>query len=269
MQTAAIETFTPQAAQDYIDSMPPNRRSSPRNVSKMARDMRRPGGWDLNGETIKFTSDNRLWDGQNRMLACIEAGVPFTSWVIRGIETRDNVDTGEKRTLANKFQLTGQAHATTLAAAIGWYYRLVNTPEGVTPVTSITPTHTEAYEVQNTTAIQGSLDIIMEQALKSTQRLHGPSVFIALHCIWRQHYDKALVDTFFERLLTGIGVEAESPVFLLRNRLGDPKARHSSVEVAALTIKAFTAERIGRKMETLRWRRTGKGKERFPDVDAK
>src|SRR5262245_40256746 len=43
------------------------------------------GRWNLNGDTIKFSADDKLIDGQHRLQACVECGVGFPTLVARGI----------------------------------------------------------------------------------------------------------------------------------------------------------------------------------------
>src|SRR6185437_7990465 len=53
-------------------------------VRRYARGMER--GWKITGETIIFSNDGVLLNGQTRLTACIHAGVSFSTFVAFGIE---------------------------------------------------------------------------------------------------------------------------------------------------------------------------------------
>ena len=79
----------------------------------------------LNGETVKIASDGTILDGQHRLYACIQAGVPFETVVIRGLppEAQDTIDTGMARKFADQLALRGEVNTPLLAAITRWAMR--------------------------------------------------------------------------------------------------------------------------------------------------
>jgi hypothetical protein len=67
--------------------------------------------------------------------------------------------------------------------------------------------------------------------------------------------------------LEGVGLDGDSPSYFLRERLianQSNKAKLPKLEIAALLIKALTAESEGRTLRTLRW--SAGAKEAFPSL---
>ena len=89
-------------------------------VKQYAVDMR-SGKWRLNGEAIKKSTTGRLLDGQNRLLACIEADTPFLTLVVRGLDDvvdQMTMDTGSSRSYSDVLKMRGETNCTALASAV-------------------------------------------------------------------------------------------------------------------------------------------------------
>src|SRR4051812_37258312 len=82
--TPTLVWITPKDAARMLAGMESNRLKSPPHIAKLARDMK-GGNWKVNGETIKLDHREKVIDGQHRLLACIQAGVSFQTWVISGV----------------------------------------------------------------------------------------------------------------------------------------------------------------------------------------
>ena len=95
----SIETITPAKAKAYLKKSVNFRKSNPRKIKAMIRDMDNEL-WECNGESLKWqTIDGAecLVDGQNRLLALSQSkcvGMQFV--VVRDIESSDYVDTGRE-----------------------------------------------------------------------------------------------------------------------------------------------------------------------------
>ena len=95
-----IETISPQKAREYLDTSNGNRPIGKNDVRLYANAMRK-GKWVLNGATICFDTDGHLLDGHHRLLAVIEANVPATFCVLRGLDPDvfPYIDGGRKRNI--------------------------------------------------------------------------------------------------------------------------------------------------------------------------
>ena len=79
-----IMTITPELAQEWLDRGGTNRKTTRRRIEAMTAAIQR-GEWRLTGEAIKLDDEGRVRDGQNRLHAIVEAGIPVRSVVARGV----------------------------------------------------------------------------------------------------------------------------------------------------------------------------------------
>lgn len=107
MKIDVIEV-TPKIAEESLRYNPNNRRIRQTVVDAYARDMKE-GRWHLNGETIKFDHLGNLLDGQHRLSAVVQAGVPVQMVVVVGLvpEVQETVDGGIARTAGDALSLRG------------------------------------------------------------------------------------------------------------------------------------------------------------------
>jgi hypothetical protein len=102
-----------------------NRPPKSNKVQQFSSDMAN-GRWGLTGDTIKFGTNGRLLDGQNRLSASVRTGRPFRTHVVFGIDPAlfGRLDIGKPRNPADVLHIAGFKYASTLAAAIRWAYLL-------------------------------------------------------------------------------------------------------------------------------------------------
>jgi len=125
--TLTTETITPKIATKYLeDNIKNNRPVSDRHVASLARDMV-ADRWSQNGETLKFSPTGELLDGQQRLWACITANRPFTTAVVRGVESVDDVDRSRPRTLGHALGMHGYQSSSKLSVVVNTIWRWENT----------------------------------------------------------------------------------------------------------------------------------------------
>lgn len=85
------------------------------------------GLWRLNGESIKISDKGNLMDGQHRLTAIIESGIPVKSLVVEGVDEKDfaTIDTGRTRTISDLFNIDQVQNASQISAIITAYFRLL------------------------------------------------------------------------------------------------------------------------------------------------
>ena len=78
------------------------------------------GEWQENGESIAVSRSGRLLNGQHRLLACIEAGVPFITLLAENVDDDAviTVDTGRARSFGDVLTMRGENRGKTLASII-------------------------------------------------------------------------------------------------------------------------------------------------------
>lgn len=114
-----ITTITPQDAEKILSMNPENRRISGSSVNALVRDMK-AGRFLFNGDSIRIREDGVLADGQHRLTACVQSGIPFETILITGLpkDTVTTIDTGRKRTIGDILTITGSGHGNHLAATV-------------------------------------------------------------------------------------------------------------------------------------------------------
>lgn len=102
----SIETITPQRAKQYLEAKAANRPVRMALVKQYARDMANEE-WKLSHQGIAFDEHNYLIDGQHRLSAIIESGVPTTMLVARGVPLSSQIamDDHAKRSAGDAISL--------------------------------------------------------------------------------------------------------------------------------------------------------------------
>ena len=201
------ERITPKQAEKYLEeNIENNRPILDRHVAVLARDMK-AGNWVQNGETIKFNGTGALLDGQHRLWACIEAQVPFTTAVARGVPSLEEVDRGRSRAMSHILAMRQVKNAIKVSVAIRTIWRWENTNWRAS---QIIPSTRESLELLD------SYPVIEEITKISTRirKIEGSSEICALAC-WRLT-QLAGLDTarsVFERLSQKKWDSLDDPLF--------------------------------------------------------
>jgi hypothetical protein len=259
----SVVTVIPEEAATLLSHNDGNRRIAPPVVQRYKRDMIN-GHWQLNGQTIKIGNSGRLLDGQHRLAACVEAEVPFTAVLVRGLDDSvfDTFDLGAKRSLADVLIDRGEINTSTLAATLRQLWLL---QKGLLQTRVVNPSVAEMLEL-----LEAEPGIRRSVSLANRIRdISAPSLACALHYLFAERSpDRA--DEFIGRLADGVALEARSPILVLREKLirdkSTKKRSMADPEKAALFIKAWNAFRTKVEVQSLRWMGSGPKREPFPEV---
>ena len=243
-------TITPAIASKMLKRNSRNRAVNKRHVRFLAKEMEQ-GRWKLNGDAIRLNGD-MLIDGQHRLHACIESGISFETILIEGISSDvfDTIDIGKSRSSSDALYVAGEKNTVCLAAALNIVYRYVrselNNPERVSP------SMTEDELVTN----PGIRDYVNTASCLSGPQPLQKSFVAAFHYLFSLA-DKPLSDDFFEQLISGVNIEKDSPVLMLRQRLianqMNKQMRLSRTFIIAITIKTWNAVYLGKDIKQLKW----------------
>ncbi|MCH1867094.1 hypothetical protein [Nocardioides sp. CFH 31398] len=260
---AEIVDVSPALAETWLSRNPNNRNLRRPVVDGYARDME-AGRWRLNGETLKFSADGQLYDGQHRLNAIVQSGATVPMVVVRGLtpDVMPTVDAGAKRTYSDALKLTGEENTATLAAvcrrAVMWERGMRTNTGAIRP----TPLEMDDWLTRHP-EIRNSADLA--NRLASRERL--PASVIGL-CHWLfSELDGDAATTFFLRVADGDGLAATDPIAVLRNRVTRLRlsgGRINETEGLALTIRAWNAHRDGETRTKLQMPRGGLTNENFP-----
>ena len=256
MQTVAV---TPALASKWLAFNLSNRNVNDSHVSRLAKTMQK-GDWMLNGQAIVFSTNGNLLDGQHRLHAIMEAKKTIKMDVRFGVEENAmmTIDEGKKRTSGDVLQINGFINSKHLASAAR---KIMRYDEGQKDLDSgfriLNPTNHEVYEwvIQNP-----SLQEVVSLAMRNTSMAADspvPASLLATFMFICNRFDRELSKDFYYRLSTGVGLEIDSIVFKLRNRLNqgknNPAIKFSQNYVIGLVVTAWNHERDGSEVVSLRY----------------
>lgn len=257
-----VEIITPAVAEQMLKANVHNRDLRKRHVAMLAGAMAR-GEWIPNGDSIKFSTEGVLLDGQHRLQAVIESGASITIPVVRELQSASQItmDTHARRKLSDVLKLNGETNYLTLAGALGvlWQYE-----HGGLRAYNTKPTFQQLLQL-----LEKNPDLRV--SVRTGHRIgatlkFSPSVASVAHwALFR--IDATDAQFFFDRLADGANLTENDPIRRLREVLlqnAMSKAKFSSTHLFALLIKAWNAYRQGRQVRALRWRIGGANPEDFP-----
>lgn len=233
------QVVTPELAKQLLDHNTTNRPISRREVERLKRILV-AGQWAYNGESVKLSQTGKLLDGQHRLIAIAESGVPAELRVED--ELPDSVfatlDQGRKRTGGDVLFTEGVPRYNAVSTACGALYRILkNRP---------------IYGSSDVIPAYGILDILhRHDKIKATAEfcapLHrkGDAQVIGLGQLAAFTYvldevmglpDKA--HSFAEGLAVGTGLDEGSPILSFRAKVFAGRARkdiqHAQAKLALL-----------------------------------
>jgi hypothetical protein len=249
------EIITPKLAREWLDNAAVNRSVKQRAVERIAHDIRLARWEPENGATIVFDQDNRLRDGQHRLLAIIAAGLPVKALVVRGSSQYAAIDLVIARNLADDLAMEGVRHATQIASIALWMCRYQTVSDTGRLLNPGTATKADAREMLDThlEEVLRSLDVVGWS--KELRSLLSLSMLNFVHLMGsRTSGEKA--DLFVEGIRDGADLATGSPIFLMRRQLigqVSSTAKWPRERGLALLIKSWLAYEDDRVIKTLKW----------------
>jgi hypothetical protein len=248
--------ITPDEAYELLtEHNPRNRRIDNRKVAQYAADMA-DGRWDEdNGATIGLDSSGDIVDGQHRLTAVCDAGIPMHFWVMRGLDqqAQRTLDIGRRRELGAQLGIEGVKDSRVIAAAARMVYAYETTGSPSVQTLRVAPSDMQLRDVLN--RHPGLTD-----SANSTGKVLGipRATVVGLHYLFT-YVDETDATMFFEYLHSGAGLEPKDPILTLRERLikerqqGNDRRRMESRVLVAFIIRAFNAYRRGERLTRLVW----------------
>jgi hypothetical protein len=236
--TYSLEVITPTMAEQWLAKNVQNRRLRKAVMARYSRDMKSKT-WIENGSSIVFDKAGRLSDGQHRLEACVEVGVPFLTLVVRGVaeDAQNTMDDGAKRTLADRFDFLGKSNTSAAASIVR---RILLWDAGFqTNTGTYQPTTHEAIELLDS---DPTVELAVECAVSMRgAKLLPPSIIgLAWWLFW--DIDPDGCQTFWDGIHVGAGLSEDSPVLVLRNQIirkASEPGRIPETVILAWVIKAW------------------------------
>ncbi len=250
----AWEVITPAIAATMLALNQGNRNPKEKHQKKLVRDIL-SDAFVPNGQTIIF-SENRLLDGQNRLMAVVKADRPIVSLVVRNVPNAafESLDQVTPRSIVDKLNSLKIENARTVSGAITILWRF---DSGLWPLASHWQMYPTVHEVTETLESSPALLESIARFGKAKSRHLPVGSICAMHTICSR-FDQEAADDFFHRLVHGTGIEEGSPLHLLRRRFesnASEKAKLSPMDQCVLITKAWNAMREGKPIRQLKQRR--------------
>jgi len=262
----ALETITPDDARRILiehdeavaAGLIINRTRKPAAIARYASDQRLNQWYAETGETLKFQTLDKvllgrnLIDGQTRIAACVESGVPLTVYVARGVarEAFGFIDGGEKRRLRDVLRIAQIPDPDLLERTLNW---LGQWDPATGRLGNVAVSTQRARKLLDSDpAIRKSVDAAKN--LRST-KLMSVALGAFLHRIFSD-YDRPLADAFIRDIADGENLKKFDPFFELRKILLANKGNRGKLPqryIIAIAIKAWNAKRGGRSVKQLRF----------------
>jgi hypothetical protein len=269
--THEVVDLTPAMAEELLKRNTHNRSLSDREVLKWATEMEQ-GRWRYNGEAIKISDDGTILDGQHRLTAltlCI--GVTIKVLIVSGLpaDTQMTMDQGKKRKASDQLCLNGfrvdNSSAAALKQFILWDENLFHARTATQEARTTAPKIVAWVEANHD----------MAQLITDAHKFRGipikASVMQAAYgiivCSTEQTID--VVDEFFGRCADGVGLELNSPILTLRNRLVKIRSERLHIterDLIGLFIQAWNHWRKGKPLQKLQRPAGGWTADTYPKV---
>lgn len=239
-----IVTVTPVLATILLEKNPANRNISEIAVERIARDLK-GGRWEFNGETIIVAKDGSLNDGQHRMKAVVETGMPLRTVMVFGAErsSRMTLDTGIARTVGHFLKMDGY-HDTNALGSVANYVCQYRERQYIGAGGTNRPTKAEVllavkYYGQDMT---DSLSFVSRNGVGA---VCSKSILAFSHwAIWRAAGRHA-ADDYLDKLIEGTELKKDNPVLYCRNRLIEMRGSARVGDKVELILRAWNLYRRG------------------------
>ena len=268
--TMELVTVTPDLAKIWLEGNVANRRIKESQIDRLARDMKL-ARWIVNGDAIKFSENDRLEDGQHRLLACMQSDAPFETWVAHNCppRTQESLAGAVPRSFTDQLQMRGYhdphriAGVTRTAASIEVAGRYDPKDRRLTSIFDLS----DAFH-NNQEEILSAVRFTVGHYLADVSDRRPPPTMIASCLFMFRRHNAKVGDWFVEHLYSQASVGLREPVYLLRRRFSprDKLVRLDYRLKWALIIKAYNFTVEGNEIGRLAWRSAGPVKEDFPQV---
>lgn len=253
-QSAAITevvTITPALAQLLLSRNESNRNVSEINLDRIKRDLVN-NRFVLNGEAIIVSREGLLNDGQHRLRAVAETGVPMRSVMVFGVEreTRMTTDMGNGRTVGHFLHMKGHGDARALASVAGYAWQYKQHGRLGTHGLAVATKSEALLMVDHYSDMADSLEYVSRPGTGAVA-----SRAVLAFCHWAISLRaRSGVDAFFDSLITGANLSPGDPILYCRNRLISMKGgsgRHNLHERAELIFRAWNAHRLDERTDRI------------------
>lgn len=215
--------ITREFATSLLNRNSKNRKVKTQNLSLIIDELKR-GLFKFNGESIIVGDDGELLDGQHRLLAVEETGIPFKSIVVYDVpnSTFGTIDTGMARTTSDVLSVN-DIESYAFKAKLSKMLMLHGSNKNING-------RDKSYKITNIEVLEFAIrnDEELSDICSKAQRLYTKSRLLTTSDIgffWHVFSleNRQLAELFFEELFGGLFSSNTNPCFHLRNKLIESK----------------------------------------------
>lgn len=257
-KVSTLVEITPEMAKELLKKNINNRPLRKSNIAFLTNEIL-SGNWEATGTPICFDIDGHLVNGQHRLKAIIEANIPIKEYILGGFskEAYHKMDGHQPRSASDILHTNGWANSNTVAAVVKFIMVFLENPRGLDggnwnrKISNKDVLDFASDNEELATAINYTVNFYVSGDKILSKKIMGGLFYLFA--------EKDLEETisFFKKLTTGIELEKNDPVFILRKRLLkikiDRVRRVSITYLTVLTVKAWNLKRSKKKVTKLQF----------------
>lgn len=202
------------------------------------------GLWQINGEPVIISDQGDLLDGQHRLYACYESGVPLKTILVKGISKAAfrTINTGKKRSVRDIFTIdalqkgdtTGLAGTLGAAAGIVIEYERGWIKKKGTDGCKVSPQEKLKFVEQTPKLVEW-----VKRAREKESPIKRYSSIIAAIAFMGSHKYEMKAGMFVDGVMSGAMLEHRNPMLTLHQKFAKSEERFRRWEKIAYAILAW------------------------------
>lgn len=251
-----VKTITPPLAELMLAHNESNRPLRRQKIDQHIRNLQEKN-FILTHQGIAFSRDGQLNDGQHRLTAIVESGIPAPMTVTFGCvrEEFEVIDQGGLRTSADIIHIKGRDHPRIRASVAA---RVLSFEEKDTK-------HLTAQKITNYEASlnQELMDDSCQYGVKARKIAPPATIGLAYyHIASNTSQGKEKISLFWDSFISGASLPASSPILKIRNLLveghdfGQKSGTQRAIKEAAAIVLAWNAWIEGSRFTKGKWPHT-------------
>lgn len=250
-------TLTPRMAETILAGNTKNRNVIKSYLKNLEQVIVR-GEWAFNGEPVIVADTGRVLDGQHRLMACVNTGIPIDTMIVYGVDESvfPTIDRGVTRTVGNVLSIDGEDNYNYVAAALKVVFTFLKTGGQVYDGGGWSHGFS-ACVARETLAKHPGVRASVRDANRCNY-YRSKSLLAGLHYIFGLS-DKSTADAMIDVFSTGAS-NRDRPFNVLREHIiqsGLNRTHMGNRNLAAKTIRAFNAEVTGVWVKKFFWKPDG------------
>lgn len=222
LQFEGEKWISPATAQEWLEKF--NKHNRPvknAHVKRLAQAMKE-GRFVFNGDPIRFNTKGELMDGQHRLMACVQSGVPFKATVIWNVPDNafPTIDVGKKRTGTDVLHIEGYANPSAVSAAATLLYRYQNgeiQQSRSGKALNFADPQTQLEVAKDNPKLLDAVSWCVSNGLRKHQTM-SVAVAAVLYYLYRDTYPEQTT-TFLRQVRDGVNLEPDNPAYHYREYL--------------------------------------------------